>query len=146
MHLIQRRLSPPGSSAPSVRDAAHDSLTECRCPRKTATDTRISSSRLVILNQWPSIMPNDGHLRNHRSQLPTHTLPSDERSAAAARHRLVRPPLLGASCSPFRPCYRCRQHIGNVGNSVSRPQQTTATVDIIGIEDAIVATVHRLLQ
>ncbi|KAL6000832.1 hypothetical protein ACLOJK_006558 [Asimina triloba] len=28
---------------------------------------------------------------------------------------------LGASCSTFRPCHRCRQHVSNVGNSVARP-------------------------
>ncbi|KAL6002222.1 hypothetical protein ACLOJK_037670 [Asimina triloba] len=38
------------------------------------------------------------------------------------------------------------QHVGNVGNSVSCPQQTTAIADIIGFEDAVTATVHRLLQ
>ncbi|KAL5979045.1 hypothetical protein ACLOJK_018942 [Asimina triloba] len=45
---------------------------------------------------------------------------------------------------------RCQQpaiqHVGNVGMGVSRPQQATTTTDIIGIEDAVAVTVHRLVQ
>ncbi|KAL5980196.1 hypothetical protein ACLOJK_036663, partial [Asimina triloba] len=36
-----------------------------------------------------------------------------EPNARSRFHRLVHPPPIGASCSPFRPCHRCRQYIGN---------------------------------
>ncbi|KAL6000103.1 hypothetical protein ACLOJK_034781 [Asimina triloba] len=100
--------------------------------------TRTSSSSLPTASIAPIVLsmpPIIGSSTRLHTLRPTY---------AAARMMPLRPPPLGANCSSFRPCHRCQQHvgnIGNVGNSMARPQRTTPTVDNMRIEDAITATV-----
>ncbi|KAL5975340.1 hypothetical protein ACLOJK_019662, partial [Asimina triloba] len=111
-----------------------------RCQGSSPTLTSHGRSpQLPVLPVSAITVHNPDNASGRRRHTHVHRPTAMHDAARKPRLRIARPTIT-----------RCQllaiQHVGNVGNSVSRPQQATATTDIIGIEDVIAATVHRLLQ